>query len=458
MLRQTPLYSLLAVMFGMSTTVAQDADTAALHLELERSRQLVFNLETPTNHLDSRLSEPLFQMADNLMRLGNYGEAHAALDRAMQVVRINEGLYTRSQIPFVRKKIENFALSRNWDAARNQLDHLLWLHRTKSEQLDQQLVNDFEALSALHLRGVAEDSYDYQSFHLRRAASASWLALTVAENHWGKHDERLAPVIYNLIHQYHLHAAAVQRGGRVAYELRQIAPGSDWVRERVEAVRLYYLTGNQLLGQLQEIYRQAEPANPEALAMANLYLADWQVMFSRNTDALESYELAYQGLEEAGVDSALMDAYFSQPTLLPVAEFHSTLGEAMAARTQESQRPVQLASLAAETLYFNEWSAAFPYVQQPAEFSNGSSPVSNFALFSFNIAGVTEISGWLDGRQEKEVASIQEATIVEPQSPTEDEQEQLLKRLDRLRFRPSLEAGGIPRESNATLVYQIAAE
>jgi len=458
MVRQTPIYSLLVVMFGMSTSVAQNADTAALHQELERSRQLVFSLETPTNHLDPRLSEPLFQMADDLMRLGNYGEAHAALDRAMQVVRINEGLYTRSQIPLVRKKIENFAMSRNWDAARNQLDHLLWLHRTKSEQLDRQLIDDFEALSALHLRGVAEDSYDYQSFHLRRAASSSWLALSVAESLWGKHDERLAPVIYNLIHQYHLHATAVQRGGRVAYELRQVTPGSDWVRERVEAVRLYYLTGNQLLGQLQEIYRQAEPANREALAMAKLYMADWQVMFSRNTDALESYQLAYQGLEEAGVDSALMDAYFSQPTLLPVTEFHPTLSEAMTARAQESHRPVQLASVAAETLYFNEWSAAFPYVQQPAEFGNGSSPDSNFALFSFNIAGVTEISSWLDGREEKEVASIQEATIVEPQSPTEDEQEQLLKRLDRLRFRPSLEAGGIPRESNATLVYQIAAE
>lgn len=458
MVRQTLIYSLLAVMFGMSTTVAQDADTAALHQELERSRQLVFSLESPTNHLDPRLSEPLFQMADNLMRLGNYGEAHAVLDRAMQVVRVNEGLYTRSQIPLVRKKIENFAMSSNWDAARNQLDHLFWLHRTKSTQLDSQLIDDFGELSELHLRGVAEDSYDFQSFHLRRAVSANWLALTVAESMYGKHDERLAPVIYDLVHQYHLHATAVQRGGRVAYELRQIAPGSNFVRERIDAVRVYYLTGNQLLGQLQEIYRQAEPANPEALAMANLYLADWQVMFSRNTDALESYQLAWQGLEEAGVDSTLMDTYFRQPTLLPVAQFHPTLRDAMTARAEGAQRSVQLASLASETLYFNEWSAAFPYVQQPAEFDSRPSANSHFALFSFNIAGVTEISSWLDGRQEKEVASIQEATIVEPQSPSEDEQEQLLKRLDRLRFRPSLEAGGIPRESNATLVYQIAAE
>lgn len=459
MVRRTLRSSLLAVMFGASTTVAQNIDTAALHQELESSRQLVYSLETPTNHHDPSLAEPLLQYADKLMRVGEYGEAHAALDRGMQVVRINEGLYTRSQIPFLRKKIENFAQWQNWDAARNLMDHLFWLQRTKSRALEPDLIEDFQLLSALHLRGVTEDNVEYQSFHLRRAASASWLALAVGESLWGENDQRLAPVIYNLVKQYHLHAAAVQRGGRVAYELRQIAPDSEFVRERVEAIRFYYLTGDQLLNQLRDIYRNAEPPNAEGLAMSDLYLADWQVMFSRNSEALASYQLAYQGLEEAGVESALMDAYFSQPTLLPMANFHATLDEAMRARRDENQQPLQLASLmAAETLYFNEWSASFPYVRQPVELSHRQSPESNFALFSFNIAGVTEISGWLNGGKEKEVASIREATIVEPQLDSEDQQQQLLRRLNYLRFRPSLEAGGIPRESNATLMYQIAAD
>ncbi len=458
MVSRTLNYSLLAVIFGVSTSVAQDTDTAALHQELERSRQLVLSFETSTNQHDPRLSEPLLQLADDHMRLGEFVEAHNALDRGMQIVRINEGLYTRSQIPFVRKKIENFAQSRNWDAARSQLDHLLWLHRTKSRHLDSQLVEDFQALSALHLRGVTEDHYDYQSFHLRRSASASWLALTVGESLWGRTDSRLAPVIYDLVHQYHLQAAAVERGGRVAYELRQITPGSDWVRERVDAIRLYYLTGNRLLTQLRGIYQGSEPPDQEALAMADLYLADWQVLFSRNNDALESYQLAYQGLVEAGVETALMDAYFSKPTLLPVAAFHPRLSSALQARSEEAQPPVQLASLATDALYFNEWSAAFPNVRQPKEFSRRQPAASNFALFSFNIAGVTEISHWMNGRREREVASIQEATIVQPETVSEDEQEQLLRRLDYLRFRPSLEEGGIPRESNATLMYQIAAD
>ena len=177
---------------------AQNSDSVqlgqAVEQELQRARELVLSLESPTDHLDPRLSEPLLQLAESQMRSGNYAEAHATLDRAMQVVRINEGLYTRSQIPLIRKKIENFAEARNWDEARTQLDHLFWLHRTKSDQVDLDLLRDFQELSALHLRAVAEDAYDYQSFHLRRAANASWLALAVGESLWGDTDQRLAPV------------------------------------------------------------------------------------------------------------------------------------------------------------------------------------------------------------------------------------------------------------------------
>jgi len=442
---------------------AQNSDSVqlgqAVEQELQRARELVLSLESPTDHLDPRLSEPLLQLAESQMRSGNYAEAHATLDRAMQVVRINEGLYTRSQIPLIRKKIENFAEARNWDEARTQLDHLFWLHRTKSDQVDLDLLRDFQELSALHLRAVAEDAYDYQSFHLRRAANASWLALAVGESLWGDTDQRLAPVLYDLVKQYHLHAAAMKNGGRVAYELRQIAPGSNWVRERADAVRIVYLTGNRLLSQLRDIYSVSEPVNAEGLAMSMLYLADWQVMFARDEEALYSYQLAYQGLAESGVSAAQLDAYFSVPTVLPVPEFYSTLESALTARSAEVVEPLQLASLeAAQTIYFNEWSASFPNVRSPMAGVNSPELDSNVALFSFNIAGVTEISHWMSGRREREVASIREATIVEPQSPSEDQQEQLLRRLDSLSFRPSLEAGGVPRESNATLMYQIAGD
>lgn len=457
MVRCTLTFSLLAVTFG-SATLAQTIEPAELHQELEKSRRLVNSLESPTNHHDPRLAEPLLQLADDLMQAGEFAEAHHTLDRGMQIVRINEGLYTRSQLPYLRKKIENFAYGDDWESARDQLQHLFWLYRTKSRVIDGVLIDDLQSLSSMHLRGVTEDQVEYQSYHLRRAVSANWMALAAAEALWGKQDERLAPVIYSLVKHYHLQAAAVERGGRTAYELRQIAPGSDWVRERADAQRFFYYTGVRLLRQLRGIYAEAEPADPEGLAMSDLYLADWQLMFSRNGEALGNYQQAYDGLQSAGIDPALMQAFFGQPSLLPESDFHDTLAAAMAARSVERQQPELLASsAAAETLYFNEWSAAFPYVSKPSQVNGQQSLDSNFALFSFNIAGASHITHWINGRKEYDLASIREATIVQPTVESEDHQEQLLRRLEYLRFRPRLD-NGEPREAATTLMYQIASD
>jgi len=458
MTRCTLTLSLLAVTLGSATSLAQTIDSSELRLELENSRRLVNSLESHTDHHDPRLAEPLLQLADSLMKNGDFTQAHHTIDRGMQIVRINEGLYTRSQLPYLHKKIENFTRAGDWESARDQLQHLFWLYRTKSRIIDGMLIDDLQSLSAMHLRGVTEDETDYQSYHLRRAVSANWMALAAGEALWGKQDERLAPVIYNLVKHFHLQAAAVERGGRTAYELRQIAPGSDWVRERADARRFYYYTGLRLLNQLRSIYESAEPANPEGLAMSDLYLADWQVMFSRNTEALSSYKQAYEGLQSAGLDPNLMQGFFSQPSLLPEPEFHDTLAAAMSARSREQRQPLLLASsAAADTLYFNEWSAAFPYVRKPVQVNGQQSLDSTVALFTFNIAGVTNITHWINGRQEHELASIREATIIQPAIESEDHQEQLLRRLEHLRFRPSLDDAG-PREAAATLMYQIASE
>ena len=97
--------------------------------------------------------------------MGRFADAHRAIDRATQIVRINEGLYTPTQLPLVQMKVANFADSNDWNKAWEQLEHLLWLHRSKSGYIDDQLVDDLMRLNELHLRGISEDTSEYQTFH-----------------------------------------------------------------------------------------------------------------------------------------------------------------------------------------------------------------------------------------------------------------------------------------------------
>ncbi len=442
------LFAMQAILLSAQTT---SSTGHSLSQALEQFESLV---NASTGNTDLMLAEPLYQIAEEYRRLGMFADAHAALDRGMQIVRINGGLYVRDQIPYIEKKIENFSDWGDWQSSRELLEHLLWLHRTKSTQIDSPLLSDLMELSQFHLRGISEDLPAFQSYHFRRASAANWLAVAAAERIWGRTDRRLVPMLYGLLYQYRLQAIAVEEGGRTGYELREIVPGSDWVRDKSDQIRYSYETGMRILLQMDDIFSLPEQEDAEALAMTQVYRADWQLMFSRNEQALESYKGAFNSLIEAGVSRQQVNQYFANTTLLPVREFHPTLADALVARIAE---PV-IADLESDTeaaLYFAEWSVNFPYVRAPYSYQQLSIPDNNFALFSFNIAGVNEFTRWLSRQTVQEIGVLLDVTLLRSELESIEDQEDVLRRVRSLDFRPRL-VDGRPEDSSATLVYQPA--
>ena len=447
---------LLLLIAGNTWISAQTLDV--LQEQLQSSQSLVNELEDSHGRDNLRLAEPLAQLADQLMALGLHADAHRTLDRAMQIVRINDGLYTRAQLPLLQKKIVNLANWGDWDAARIQLEHQLWFYRTKSRRADQQLVEDLQLLANMHLRGVTEDGIEQQSYHLRRAMSSNGTALAVGEAIWGKTDPRLSPLLYTLVKLCHLHIVAINQSGRTGYELRQAAPGADWVRKPSEMRRFYYFTGVRLLNQIKSMYSASAPMDQEGLAMVNLYIADWQVLNGRESEALVNYQLAYTELEQAGVDHELIQAYFSQPALLPESRFYPSVHSALAAReNSELSAYLDVPDDAMNALFYEEWGSAFPYVSRPSELSYRLANNSNFALFSFNLAGVADIQSFINGLSSDPFSRVQAAELVETEVESTDQEQRLLQRLSWLRFRPKLE-NGVPQQAVATLRYLPALE
>lgn len=423
---------------------------------LDATLASISQLEYELGNNNPRLTEPLTQLATLYRNMGRFADAHRAIDRATQIVRVNEGLYTRAQLPFVQMKVSNFADSNDWSRAREQLEHLFWLHRTKSRYIDDQLVDDLMRLNELHLRGISEDTSEYQTYHFRRAANANWLALGAGEQLWGSEDPRLIPVLYALIKHYHLQTLAVENGGRTGYELRQIVPGTDWVRERADMRRYFHLTGLRLLDQIRTIHLAAKPIDLEGAAMTNLYTADWHMLFGEQELALSAYQVSHQELLYAGLDRDSLGRYFAQPSLLPEPAFHATLLEASLARNA-----VALVDTASELpsdsarLFFAEWSPSFPFARSPYSIDTDFGADANTALFTFNVSGLTDITRWVSRRRERGFAQLLDVDLLRPDPVSLDARDELIGRLEWLVFRPRL-TNGMPVEASATLVYRSA--
>jgi hypothetical protein len=430
------------------------ASMAAEQDSLLRALDQLVRLEEGRGNMDLQLAEPLLQIAEEYRADGRFADAHAALDRGMQIIRVNHGLYAGEQLPYLEKKIENYADWGEWEEARTLLEHLMWLLRTKSRLIDEQLVTDLMDVSHFHLRGISEDSLEFQSYHFRRALSANWIAVGAGERLWSRTDRRLVPMLYNLVKQYHLQAVAISQGGRVGYELRQIVPGTDWIRERSEMRTYYYDTGMRIFNQLDDIFANPEAVDAEGQAMTRLYKADWQALFSRDALAVESYKMAYDGLLAADVSAESLNSYFASPSLLPESEFYSSVDGALTARAAHPAIAANTEPELGSALYFAEWSATFPYVRSPYRQQNGKQLESGFALFSLNLSGLTEISRWLSPRTVTQFGELLDATLLEAPGAGPPRQE-LRERLEWLEFRPRL-VDGQPEQTSTTLLYQPA--
>lgn len=423
--------------------------------ELSLSRTFLNEQENRFGALDAGLIEPLEQLADELMLLNQFDEAHALLDRAMQIARVEDGLYTEIQRPLLEKKIENFANRGDWGSAKESMEHLFWLYTDKSLRVDQLLIDDLLELSRMHLRALAEDDSLFQGYHFRRASRIRWIALGVAETLWGKTDERRVPIIYEQLRQFHLQTVALWQGGPTSYALRRVAPGSGIMRDRSDVNQSFYLTGMGLVDNLFSIYAESDSPDPEAIAMSNVYLADWHILYNQPEAAIETYRQAYQELLAAGVDAARVNEFFSQPRVIPDTEFYASVEEAVAAQRNKMVTVDEGSSDA--YLSFSEWSAALPNVSSPISSYAADSETenSNFALFSFNLAGVNKVSRWYSHRFSSTVSMIERAEVLAHYLESPPLEGQLLEKLNSLTFRPKL-VDGEPQQATGRLKYHLA--
>ncbi len=417
-----------------------------------------------------QLVEPLSRIADSYMALDRFAEANATLDRAQQIVRIEEGLFTRNQLPFLHKRIENFINAGDWREARKLQDHLIWFYLNKYTWPDQAMMRGLMDLSYQHMRGIVEDGMDNQGYHYLRAAFSSRVALVVAERIWPRLEQRKAGLIYEQLRIMYLQASAISKGGAVGQSLRTVAdnypiPGNSYVAERVmspeRALNMLRSNGVNLLEHLRRIYAGEEEREiSEALAMVKLYQADWYLLFDRKLRALQYYREAWDMLLRSGAREEDVRRLFAKPSLIPEPAFHDSVEKALAARAgAPADAPAAFEKGVPVKIFFDE---ERPRADEPFPAARLGLTESGrwraVALFSFHLPGVEDIETRRGWRRENALGVAQDLQLVQVEDfPADLEIEPLKRNLGRLRFRPAL-SGGEPQAAVGMISYLAAAE
>ena len=280
-----------------------------------------------------------FETATHSFLRQEFRAADEALGLAREAVRIDEGLFTRSQTPLLIMQAENFSNSNDWAQARKLQDNLIWLFQDKFATPDQFMIDELRTMSRLHMHGVERDADAYRAYHYIRALYNNRLAMRVADAFWPSNDERKAELIHDHLQILHARASQAMDKSLLFGDSPVEAPSvGGFVLNLSEKLTLGDIrkSGIRYLARMRQLFDGDSGNAPEKLGIVNLYEADWLSLFDRNAEAAEIHDLSRSLFEQAGISEQVIDRLMGQPMLQPGMEYHASAERILRARSSRT--------------------------------------------------------------------------------------------------------------------------
>ncbi len=314
--------------FAHPDTTYRDYAAAEQALQLQQER--LYTLANEHGRYHETLVDPLQSLALTQLEVSRYDSAAATADYAIQIVRTSFGLQTPQQYDLQQMAIEIDLLRQDWEAINERLDYYSTLILSKYHGSIADRISRLLWLADIHVRGGIEDLEEKQAAHMREATWLNETAVGYAEKHGLSHSRLQAEMLFALSQKYYLEARAISEGGPNSYRLRQVHPDVHRVQGKFDALDARHAAGLLALEHLRDIFKAAPSFGAEAVAMAELYIADWNALFNASEDISAEYQNAVAAFKAAGVPEARISRFLASPVAIPSPRLDLRLSDAMA--------------------------------------------------------------------------------------------------------------------------------
>ena len=258
-------------------------------------------------------------------------DADVYIDRALQIVRLEEGLYNPKQYPFLKSAIEVEMDQGNWKDAKEKLNYLKWLIDKKYEGPAVDRVSLLHWIVGTHMRGFYEDNEESEAEHLINATRISETAVMYSQANGLVKELIYLDLLLTLSNSYLLEVEGIRGGGSTSYRVRSLGPPElNIFEKRSEAEEKRYRVGLEKLNMIRTLSGEFFNNALEAKSMADLYIARWQGYFDRLEEHEFSISRGRDGLIEVGYEPSEVDRLLSDLSILPAGNMLLTFSEAAA--------------------------------------------------------------------------------------------------------------------------------
>ncbi|USD22214.1 tetratricopeptide repeat protein [Microbulbifer variabilis] len=299
---------------------------------VEYYRERIEDLEAEYGAYGIGIDEQLLGLATALQKAGAHEEAATEFRRAMLVNRVNEGLYSLSQIPMIERLIESQIALNQWEEANDNQQYLYWLHEKNYGKKDPRMLPVINNLSRWHLQSYVEKKGETLVEHLINATKLYTLAVDIISKNFGSNDLRLVDALRGLkATNYYL--ANYKGEAQAPLVVNTSFGGGPDVSQRsmVDHYRMKsFNTGKKAITRIVDVYQRNPQSPPAASAKAKVELGDWYMMFNKWHSARRTYGEAYKSLWDNGASSDEIEDIFGRPIALPALPILESESKALA--------------------------------------------------------------------------------------------------------------------------------
>ena len=274
---------------------------------------IIADIERKTWRYDRALAQPLILLGDALSGQGKFEEALPAYEEARHVIRVNDGLHTPAQVDTVYRESATLEAMGDVVKANAREEYAFETLRRAYDRYDEALVPGIMHLAAWYEKTLnifaARNLYDY--------------AVMIETRTHGDNSPTLIAPLQGQARTYKEERYPPYRSQQSEDPFGPTAPGGypAYTNQTITVNR--FAEGEKALAQVVRITAGNPDATPLDLALAELSLADWYLMFDQDSRAVTMYVHARQVMKtKAGLSDAEVASYFNPPQAiwLPIAE------------------------------------------------------------------------------------------------------------------------------------------
>ena len=332
---------------GNSNSNASQAQVN-LSQSIAEYEQTIRNRDAEHGVYDPATGEYLLSVGLVYQNEGKHDEAIAALTRAMQIKRVNEGLQSTGQLLILEQLIKSNIANADWEEVDRNYQQLLWIHKRNYGTGDPRLLPVVDMVGRWKLKAYKENLLDSSAITTIGESEKLFRdTINILERQYGENDPRLINPLYGRAltnYQYALEVANTPQDEfhgagsptRTQVVCRTVPTPNGGARRICNTIRVpdptYYASQSNnkdfALGQriiavgkaLKQIVQihEAQPDLPKAShARALVHLGDWNLLRGKKTTAHKNYKSAYQLLTDSGEYQEVIEELFSKPQNLP---------------------------------------------------------------------------------------------------------------------------------------------